>query len=107
MKTKSQAALAKELNTYKASLRNTIGRKIDFTKVIGDGDCALTFKINSSGRLISKAFTKQSSNITLNDAVFNAMNSIKSYNAPPEGYKGEALNLRIRFYNGNFEITLN
>ena len=106
VKTKSQAELIKELNTYKASLRNTIGRKIDFTKVIGDGDCALTFKINSSGRLISKAFTKQSSNITLNDAVFSAMSSITSYNPPPEGYKGEKLNLKIRFYNGNFEITL-
>lgn len=106
-KTKSQTELTRELNTYKASLRNTIGRKIDFTKVIGDGDCALTFKINSSGRFISKAFTKQSSNITLNDAVFSAMNSTTSYNPPPEGYKGEALTLRIRFYNGNFEITLN
>ena len=107
VKTKSQAEIIREINTYKASLRNTIGRKIDFTKVIGDGDCTLTFKINSSGRLISKAFTKQSSNITLNDAVFTAMNSIKSYNPPPEGYKGEALTLRIKFYNGNFEITLN
>ena len=107
VKTRSQSELTKELNTYKASLRNTIGRKIDFTKVIGDGDCALTFKINSSGRLTSKAFTKQSSNITLNDAVFSAMNSVTSYNPPPEGYKGEALTLKIRFYNGNFEITLN
>lgn len=107
VKTKSQTELTKELNTYKASLRNTIGRKIDFTKVIGDGDCAISFKINSSGKLISKTFTKQSSNITLNDAVFTAMNSLTSYNAPPEGYKGETLNLKIRFYNGNFEITLN
>ena len=107
IKTKTQAELTKELNTYKASLRNTIGRKIDFTKVIGDGDCALTFKINSSGRLISKAFSKQSSNITLNDAVFTAMNSTTSFNPPPEGYKGETLTLKIKFYNGNFEITLN
>ncbi len=104
---KSQAEIKKELNTYKSSLRNTIGKKIDFTKVIGDGDCTLTFKINSNGKLISKAFTKQSSNITLNDAAYAALNSTTSFNPPPEGYKGETLTLHIKFYNGNFEISLN
>ncbi|MBO6257042.1 TonB C-terminal domain-containing protein [bacterium] len=104
---KSQAQLRQELNSYKSSLRNTIGRKIDFTRVIGDGECSLSFKINSNGRLTSKAFTKQSSNITLNDAAFNALNTTTSFSAPPEGYKGETLRLTIKFYNGNFEISLN
>lgn len=104
---KSQAQLRQELNSYKSSLRNTIGRKIDFTRVIGDGECSLSFKVNSNGRLTSKAFTKQSSNITLNDAAFNALNTTTSFSAPPEGYKGETLRLTIKFYNGNFEISLN
>ncbi len=104
---KSQAQLRQELVTYKSGLRNTIGRKIDFTRVIGDGECSLSFKLNSNGRLISKAFTKQSSNITLNDAAFNALNTTTSYSPPPEGYKGETLRLIIKFYNGNFEISLN
>ena len=104
---KSQAQLMQELAAYKSGLRNAIGRKVDFTKVIGDGECSLSFKINSSGRLTSKAFTKQSSNITLNDAVFNALNTMTSYNPPPEGYNGETLRLYIKFYNGNFEISLN
>ena len=104
---KSQAQLQQELVSYKAGLRNTIGHKIDFTKVIGDGECSLSFKLNSNGRLISKAFTKQSSNITLNDAAFNALNTTTSYSSPPEGYKGETLKLIIKFYNGNFEISLN
>ena len=104
---KSQAQLRQELAAYKSGLRNAIGRKVDFTKVIGDGECSLSFKINSSGRLTSKAFTKQSSNITLNDAVFNALNTMTSYNPPPEGYNGETLRLNIKFYNGNFEISLN
>lgn len=107
MPTKSQAQLRQELAAYKSGLRNAIGRKVDFTKVIGDGECSLSFKINSSGRLTSKAFTKQSSNITLNDAVFNALNTMTSYNPPPEGYNGETLRLNIKFYNGNFEISLN
>lgn len=104
---KSHAQLSRELAAYKSGLRNAIGRKVDFTKVIGDGECSLSFKINSSGRLTSKAFIKQSSNITLNDAVFNALNTMTSYNPPPEGYNGETLRLNIKFYNGNFEISLN
>ena len=96
-----------ELANYKAKLRNTIGRKIDFTKVIGDGDCAITFKIDSNGRLINGAFAKQSSNITLNDAVYKAFMSSRSFTAPPAGYKNETLKLYVRFYNGNFEISLN
>lgn len=104
---KSQAQLKQELANYKSGLRNNIAKKIDFTKVIGDGECVLTFKINSSGRLTSKSFTVQSSNITLNDAAFNALNTTTSYNPPPEAYKGETLKLKIKFYNGNFEISLN
>ena len=104
---KSQAQLRQELSNYKSGLRNNIARKIDFTKVIGDGECVLAFKINSSGRLTSKSFTVQSSNITLNDAAFNALNTTTSYNSPPEAYKGETLKLKIKFYNGNFEISLN
>lgn len=104
---KSPAQLRQELTLYKSSLRNTIGKKIDFTKVIGDGECSLSFKISSNGRLTSKTFTKQSSNMTLNDTVFNALNTMTSFNPPPEGYKGETLRLNIKFYNGNFEISLN
>lgn len=104
---KSEAQLKSELATYKSGLRNTIGRKIDFTRVIGDGECSLTFKLDSNGRLTSKAFSKQSSNITLNDAAFYALNTTVSYNPPPDGYKGETLKLYVKFYNGNFEIMLN
>ena len=98
--------LKQELSNYKAALRNTIGRKIDFTKVVGDGSCSVAFKIDSSGRLINRSFSKQSSNMTLNDAVYAAVMATPSYEAPPAGYKGENLTLNIRFFNGNFEISL-
>ena len=104
---RKSAEAKQELNNYKISLRNTIGRKIDFTKVIGDGSCTVSFKINESGRLVSRSFTKQSTNITLNDAVYSAVMSTPVYNPPPSGYNNETLNLNIKFYNGNFEITLN
>lgn len=105
-KAQQQAILKQELNNYKAGLRNTLGRKIDFTRVVGDGECTVSFKLNDSGKLINRSFSKQSSNITLNDAVYQAVMSTPSYNPPPTGYNGEMLSLNIRFYNGNFEISL-
>lgn len=100
------AALARELHNYKTGLRNTIGRKVDFTKVIGDGECIVAFKVDSNGKLINRSFAKQSNNITLNDAVYKAVMSTPSYNPPPAGYKNEILNLKVRFFNGNYDISL-
>lgn len=100
-------ALKKEFSSYKINLRNTIGRKIDFADVIGDGSCSISFKIDSTGKLINRAFSKQSTNLTLNNAVYKAVMQTPSYNPPPLGYKGETLILKISFYNGNFEINLN
>ena len=99
-------ALQKELSNYKVGLRNTIGKKIDFANVVGDGECAVSFKIASTGKITNRAFSKQSSNITLNDAVYSAVMSTPSYNPPPSGYNNETMTLRIRFYNGNFDISL-
>ena len=106
---KPQADLAsqkQELTNYKVSLRNTIGRKIDFTKVVGDGDCTVSFKISSQGQLTNRSFTKQSSNITLNDAVYQAMMSTPSFTRPPALYNNETLSLSVSFKNGNFAISL-
>ena len=102
-----KAQVAKqELVVYKANLRNTIARKIDFTRVIGDGSCTVSFKIDSNGRFYNRSFTKQSSNNTLNDAVYNAIMATPSFNPPPEAYNNEVLSINIKFYNGNFEISL-
>lgn len=105
-KAKQEAAAKQEYASYKAQLRNTIGRKIDFTRVIGDGSCTVAFKIDQNGNLINRSFAKQSTNNTLNDAVYQAVMSTPSFNPPPSAYKNETLNLNIRFYNGNFEISL-
>ena len=103
---KQAAAAKQELANYKISLRNTIGRKIDFTKVIGDGSCVVAFKVNSSGQLVNRSFAQQSTNMTLNDAVYAAVMATPSFTPPPSAYKNETLNLTIKFYNGNFEILL-
>lgn len=104
---KTQAELKQELNTYKSGLRNTVGKRINFANVVGDGNCSITFKVDSGGKLVSRNFAQQSSNITLNDAVYKAMMSTPSYNPPPEGYKNETMTLRVKIYDGNYEITLN
>ena len=104
---KSQAEINREIANYKAALRNNIGKKINFANVIGDGNCAITFKVDSSGKLINRNFATKSSNITLNDAVYSAMMSTPSYNPPPEGYKSETMTLKVRIYDGNYEISLN
>ena len=105
-KAKKAAQTKQELHSYKINLRNAIGQKIDFTRVLGDGDCAVTFKVDSNGRLINRNFAKQSPNITLNNAVYNAILAVPSYSAPPSGYSNETLRLNVSFKNGNFAITL-
>ncbi|MCQ2739412.1 MAG: TonB C-terminal domain-containing protein [bacterium] len=102
----SSAVLNQEYSDYKIGLRNTIGYKIDFTKVIGDGDCTVSFKISQDGKLINRAFSKQSSNMTLNDAVYNAVMKTPTYKAPPAKYSGETLYLYVKFYSGNYTVTL-
>ncbi|MBP3821606.1 hypothetical protein J6G99_08195 [bacterium] len=101
-----QKATVQEFANYKISLRNTIGRKIDFTKVVGDGSCSLSFKVNSNGKLTNRTFTQQSSNITLNDVVYSAMLATPNFNSPPSGYSDQTYRLTVKFYNGNFDITL-
>lgn len=105
-KAKEAASAKQELYNYKINLRNEIGKKIDFTRVIGDGDCAITFKIDQNGKLINRSFAKQSSNITLNNSVYNAVMATPVFQQPPKAYNNETLRLNISFTNGNFAITL-
>ena len=95
-----------ELANYKINLRNAIGQKIDFTRVIGDGDCIISFKVDLSGKLINRAFAEQSDNITLNNEVYKAFMALPSFTTPPALYKNETLMLNVKFTNGNFAITL-
>ncbi len=100
------AEMKKELLQYKIALRNRISSDIDFTKVIGDGKCVITFKINSSGKLTNRAFALQSDNDSLNDAVYSAVMNNPAYNPPPSGYKNETLRLTVQIYGGRFQIDL-
>lgn len=100
------AAQKRELAAYKVALRNKIGGNINFAAVIGDGRCAITFKLDSSGNLVNRAFSQQSDNDSLNDAVYAAMMQNPTFKAPPAGYKNETLTLSVRMYGGQFEVDL-
>lgn len=100
------AAQKRELSAYKTALRNKLGGNINFAAVIGDGKCAITFKVDNSGNLINRAFSIQSTNDSLNDAVYAAMMQNPTFKAPPEGYKGETLTLSVQIYGGQFEVNL-
>ena len=95
-----------ELERYKIGLRNSIFYKIDFTSVVGDGTCSLSFSIDERGKLVNRKFTKKSGNVTLNDAVYKGMMSFPYYKVPPSSYNGETLKLTINFQNGSYEIGL-
>ena len=101
------AAQKRELLNYKIALRNKIASNINFAAVVGDGSCAIAFKISQSGKLTNRAFSKQSTNDSLNDAVYNAVMQTPAYNPPPSGYKNETLKLSVTMYGGNFEVDLN
>lgn len=101
------AQARQELQNYKISLRNKIASKINFLAIVGDGDCTISFKISNSGKLVNRAFSKQSDNDSLNDAVYNAMMQTPAFNPPPAAYKNETLRLSVRMYGGNFEVDLN
>lgn len=96
-----------EYANYKINLRNTIAQKINFAGVIGDGDCVVSFSISNNGTLINRKFEKQSTNNTLNDAVYHAIMQTPGFKNPPEGYNGQTMRFTVKMYSGNFEVTLN
>ena len=96
-----------EMAYYKVALRNKIASKIDFTNILGDGTCVVSFKVSSSGQLTNRAFAKQSDNGMLNDEVYQAIMSTPTFKAPPTGYNGATMRLTVRMYGGQFEVSLN
>ena len=101
------AAQKQALFNYKIALRNKIASNINFAAIVGDGDCVVSFKISQSGQLTNRTFAKQSTNVSLNDAVYAGIMQTPAYNPPPSGYKNETLKLSVKMYGGNFEVDLN
>lgn len=109
--TKTTAAVNSNLSKqglaeYKVALRNTIAHSINFTKIIGDGECAVSFKIDNAGNLTGRHFSKLSDNDSLNEVVYQAILVHPTYKSPPSSYKNETLTLSVSMYGGRYQVTL-
>jgi len=96
-----------EMFNYKIALRNKLASKIDFTSILGDGTCVVSFKVSPSGTLTNRTFVKQSDNGILNDIVYNAIMSTPTFNSPPSSYNNETLKFTVKMYDGRYEVSLN
>ena len=97
-----------ELKTFKRGLQSAYASRIkgNLLQVYGDGNCILDFKVDSTGKITNRSFSKQSTNNTLNDAVYNSVMSMPSYKTPPSSYKGQTLHLSVSITNGMAQISV-
>ena len=104
----SKQQAEQELKNYKKSIQSVFASRIkgNLLQVYGDGSCVVDFKVDSKGKFINRSFSQQSTNNTLNDAVYQAVMSIPSYNAPPASYKGQTLHLSVKITNGMAQISV-
>ena len=95
-----------EMLQYKGSLRAALFSKFAVGSIQGSGNCSVKFSVDSTGKLINRAFVKQSDNKSLNDAVYYMLMSVPRFSPPPSGYNGEVIQMNIKINNGSYEISI-
>ena len=95
-----------EMLQYKGSLRAAMFSKFAVGSIQGSGSCSVKFSIDSTGKLINRAFVKQSDNKSLNDAVYYMLMSVPRFATPPAGYNGETIRMYFSINNGSYEISI-
>lgn len=103
----NETQVLQELKTYKTELRNSLFSKINFSRIFGDGTCTVVFSVDSTGKLINKSFSSQSSNNTLNDEVYAAIMATPYFKKPPSSYKGQKMYFTVKFNGGKYSVSLN
>ena len=97
-----------EMLKYKGSLRSALFAKLPIGSIQGSGSCSVQFAVDKSGKLINRAFSKQSDNKSLNDAVYYMLMSVPRFASPPEGYNQELIRMNINMHSdGSYEISIN
>ena len=102
---KTSPAYSQELNNYKIALRNALFSKLSVVSIHGKGSCGVEFSIDSTGKLVNRAFTYQSDNKSVNDEVYKMLMRLPSFYAPPDDYKGEKIKMKFSFDNGSYVIN--
>src|SRR5574344_1550980 len=90
---------------YKNALLHKLFSKFVVGGVSGTGSCIVAFSINENGKLLNRRFVQKASNKSLNDAVYYMLMSVPSFSTPPEGINTETIQLKITYYNGQYEFS--
>lgn len=97
---------SKEMLQYKGNLRAALFSKFAVGSIQGNGSCSVKFSVDSTGKLVNRAFVKQSDNKSLNDAVYYMLMSVPKFSPPPSGYNGETIMMNFKIENGGYEISI-
>lgn len=94
-----------EWNSYKNSLRYTLLSKLNVVNISGEGDCAIEFSFDNTGKLLNRKFIYKSQNKTVNDEIYLMLMKLPTFKTPPTGYNGEKVKMKFYFNNGQYEIS--
>lgn len=102
---KESKAQNPEMTGYKIALRQALFSNLEITSIHGKGKCSIEFSIAQNGKLVGRKFISQSSNTTVNDAVYEMLMTIPQYYPPPDSYNGEKIRMSFYFNDGYYEIN--
>lgn len=95
-----------EMLRYKGNLRAAMFRHFAVGSITGYGECSIQFAVNDNGKLINRKFSQESSNKSLNDAVYYMLMSVPTFNPPPSTYSGQTIRMNFKVNNGSYEISI-
>ena len=95
-----------EMLRYKGNLRAAMFKHFAVGSITGSGECSVQFAVNDNGKLINRKFSKESSNKSLNDAVYYMLMSVPTFNPPPASYSGQTIRMNFKVNNGSYEISI-
>ena len=96
---------AKELSSYKNSLRQRLFSYFPILTVSGVGSAQIGFSIDKNGKLVNRRFVVQSNNKSLNDALYHMLMQVPSFTPPPESYLGSEIIMKMDYNNGHYSFS--
>lgn len=94
-----------EWYNYRVALRQALFHNLSVTSVQGSGKCGIEFSIDKNGKFLNRAFSYQSDNESVNQAVYKMLMKMPNYYPPPESYNGQKVKMVFLFNNGSYYIN--